>query len=427
MRVDPPSERQQEPPGQAGPSRRLVIGLGVSGLLVLLTGGFVAGSLFGPEDRGAIGATPPSDSASQTPTVSPPISPTPTADATTTAPPSLPPVLTPAGPPQDIAVGAWATVAVEELNVRSAAGTDASSNYLLVRGAVVHVAEGPAIVAGMNWFRVTSVGGAVGWVASGSMAEPFLTTLVEDPILIRCGEVEREVFDIVSGVPTPDDPVAIGDFSLPAAAFSDFSLGAMELLRGVGNEACFSAQLGSDGTPAMTTQLSVSACGRAVRDDGFFQLRPAAGQTVPSEMQVKDPVVVHPALLASTLPGDPMAANLRNVVDLMAAADTTGCIHVSVQEGEDGVHQSISIDASGCFVAREHADDGITLVAAAGGDSKRVLVSEGSVAPSHLAMGVPVFLGVSAGSAEAGSHAYVHLLGFDEDCKWPDVAAGSRQ
>ena len=83
-----------------------------------------------------------------------------------------------------------------------------------------------------------------------------MTTLVEDPILIRCGEVEGAVFDVVNGVPTPHDPIAIGELALPAAAFSDESLAAMELIRGVGGEACFSAQVGSDGVPVISAQLA---------------------------------------------------------------------------------------------------------------------------------------------------------------------------
>ena len=150
-------------------------------------------------------------SPSATPSASSSISPT--ASAEPTAIPSPTPEPTPAGPPQEVPVGAWATVAVDELSVRSAAGTDAASNYILVKGAVVQVAEGPTVVADLNWYRVASLGGAVGWVTSGWVEEPFLTTLVEDPTLIRCGEVGRAVFDVVNGEPTPHDPIAIGELA----------------------------------------------------------------------------------------------------------------------------------------------------------------------------------------------------------------------
>ena len=402
------------PPGpiaQPGPSRALVLGLTFGGVLLLLIGGLVLGTVFRP-DGASIGAASPSGTGSISPSSSgPAVSGEPTATAIPT------PIPTPAGPPQEVAVGAWASVMVEELNVRGAANPNAASNYLLVRGAVVHVAEGPSNVDGLNWYRIASLGGATGWATSGWVAEPFMTTLVDDPTLIRCGEVKRAVFDIVDGVPVPHDPLAVGDLSLPVAAFSDFSLGALELMRGVGSEACFTAQLSAGGTPRITAQLGVSGCGRAVRDGAFFRLRPAAGQNVPPDMQVKDPIVVHPALLTSTVPNDPMSANLRNVALLIAEReDTTGCIHVNVQDEADGVVESASVDTTQCFIIYEHATDGITLGAAAGGDSKRVLVSEGSMAPFTVALGVPVFLGLNVGSSqEYGSSGYVYQS-YDPEC-----------
>ena len=68
-------------------------------------------------------------------------------------------------------------------------------------------------------------------LGSGWEVEPFLTTLVEDPTLIRCGEVARPVFDVVNGAPIPHDPIRIGELALPAAGFSDLSLAAIESAR----------------------------------------------------------------------------------------------------------------------------------------------------------------------------------------------------
>jgi hypothetical protein len=406
-----------EPVRQSGPSRRLLLSLGAGGLLLLVIGGFVAGSLIGPDDA-AIGAESPSAS----PTVSTSIVPTPTPESSVSASPSPTPAPTPsptpAGPPQDVAVGSWASVTVDELSVRSAAGTNAASNYILVKGAVVHVAEA-AVVDGLNWYRIASLGGASGWATSGWVAEPFMTTLVEDPTLIRCGEIKRAVFDIVNGAPEPHDPLAIGDLSLPVAAFSNFTLGALELMRGVGTEACVTAQLNAAGTPIVSAQIGVTGCGRVVRDGAFFRLRPAAGQNVYVDAQVKDPVVVHPALLTSTVPNDPMSANLRNVALLIAERDdTTGCIHANVQEDADGVNESSSVDTTQCFIVYEHATDGITLGAAAGGDSKRVLVSEGSMQPFTVELGVPVSLQVNAStSSEYGSSAWVYGSYYSSACE----------
>ena len=150
--------------------------------------------------------------------------------------------------------------------MRSAAGTDAASNYILVKGAVVQVAEGPTVVDDLNWYRVASLGGAVGWVTSGWVAEPFLTTLVEDPTLIRCGEVEARGVrrrERRADAARPNCHRRAG----PARGRLQRSsrLAAMELIRGVGGEACFSAQVGSDGVPV------VSAAARRQR------LRPRRG------------------------------------------------------------------------------------------------------------------------------------------------------
>jgi hypothetical protein len=407
-----------EPLRQSGPSRRLVIGLSVAGLLILVIGGFVAGSILGPADGAAAAATSPVGSASSTPVPSIGASPTaePTATASPSPTPSPTPIPTPAGPPQEVAAGAWATVAVEELNVRSDAGTDAASNYLLVRGAVVHVAEGPVSVAGLNWYRIASLGGAVGWVSSGWVAEPFLTTLVEDPTLIRCGEVGRAVFDVLDGVPTPHDPITIGDLALPVAAFSDFSLGAIELMRAIGGEACFSAQVGSDGAPAISAQLNVAACGRLVHEGDFYRIRPAALQNVGPEGQVKDPAIVHPALYADGPQSDRFSPNLGNVFTLIASAmdanDATGCVFVGVTEGPDGTEAYRSVDTTQCLIVHEHTATSVQLSPIAAWDPVVIQLSENGTAPGTFPVGVPtpVGLGVSAGEQGGGTYVYQGYL-----------------
>ena len=121
-----------------------VMGIAFGGaLLLLVIGGFVVTTLLRPNDA-LVGATPPS----ATPSATADSSIEPTATAAPTATPAPTPEPTPAGPPQEVPVGAWATVAVDELTVRSAAGTDAASNYILVKGSVVQVAEGPTVVGG---------------------------------------------------------------------------------------------------------------------------------------------------------------------------------------------------------------------------------------------------------------------------------------
>lgn len=405
--LDPAPRSTEEPSPKM--SRGLAIGLGVGGLLILVVGGFVAASVLGPDDGAAV---VPSSSAS--PTLAPSIGATPTTEPSVTGTPSPTPEPTPEGPPQSVAVGGWATVNAEELTVRQAAGANAASDYLLVRGSVLQVAEGPTIADGFTWYRVASLGGAVGWVASGWVAEPFITTLVDDSTLIRCGEVGRSVFDVVDGALVPHDPVAIGDLSLPAAAFDEFTLGAIELQRGVGAEACFTAEAPS-GQPTITAQVDVEACGRAVPDGSLFRLRPAAGQQVPPEAQVKDPVVIHPSLLVGGPPEGRMSSNLRVVAGLMAAGtDATGCLHARVYEAAGAPEQESRIETAQCFVVVEHASNYIRIAPAAGGQATRMNTNPGQVPPGQFELNVPLSLAVGANaSSEQPASSYVYQTYLD--------------
>ena len=396
-------ERPIDPPARL--SRQMIV-LGSMGLAILALSGFIVTSLLRPAtDRSlAAGSAAPSSTADVVVT-SPSASPS--GEPTVTPSPSPTPEPTPAGPPQDLAVGAWATVAVDELNVRRAAGTDETSNYVLVRGAVMHVADGPTVVGGLNWYRIASLGGAVGWVLSGWEAEPFVSTLVEDPVLIRCGEVERSVFDVVNGVPTPHDPIRIGDLALPAAAFSDLSLGAIELLRGVGGEACFSAQVGSNGVPAVSVQLAVSACGHAVADGSFFRLRPAAGQEVAVDAQVKDPAIVHPAVLVGGPPDDRKSSNLRSIVAMMASGeDATGCINLNVTEAADNTEAYQWVETTQCSIVHEYNEHNIRLSPTAAGDTAWIKLSSQAYEPGRFPLNVPVRVSVNASASDESRDAY---------------------
>ena len=46
------------------------------------------------------------------------------------------------------------------------------------------VSEGPQVVGGANWYRIASLGGVTGWVRSGWVADPYLETILNDPVLI---------------------------------------------------------------------------------------------------------------------------------------------------------------------------------------------------------------------------------------------------
>ncbi len=404
------SEYPAEPPA----NRRLLIALGIGGLLLLLIGGFVARSILSPQDEAALAASPsmtatatalPSSSSEESagPSTAP-------SEPASTAPTPAP---TPAGPPQEVAVGGWASVATDGLNVRSAAGADAASNHVLVRGAAMHVSEGPKVVGGLNWYRIASLGGAVGWVSSGWVAEPYMTTLVEDPVLIRCGEVGRPVFDVVDGSLVAHDPLAIGDLAVPAAAFSDVALGAIELLRAVGEEACFSAEIGSDGTPSISAQLTAGACGQATEDGNFFRLRPATGQDASVQEQVKNPAVVHPAVLTGGPSGDRQATNLRSVVSFIAAGKATGCIRVTVREDAGGVDADRSAETTQCSLVHEHNIDSIRLSPASGGATTWIKLTRGNSEPGAFPLETPVEAYVGASASNDGHGAWAWPGGDD--------------
>ena len=164
----------------------------------------------------------------------------------------------------------------------------------------------------------------------------------------------------------PHDPIILGDLALPAAAFSYVALGAMELLRGVGGTACFTAQVGPAGVPAVDARLTANACGHAVVEGDLLRLHPAAGQTpgVPRLMERRS---CTPRCWRARSADDPLEANLRNVVDLMgAAADSSGSIHfgVPLERGSRVSHET-SVDTRQCFIVSEREGRGITLRAAA--------------------------------------------------------------
>jgi hypothetical protein len=384
------------------------------GIAILALGGFIAASMLRPaSDPGlALASAEASSSVSSAvppdPSVEPSTAPDPTAEPT--------PQPTPAGPPQELAMGGWATVTVGELNVRTSPGPDQASVYLLVQGAVVHVAEGPTVIDGGNWYRVASLGGASGWASSGSVDAPYLQMLVNDPTLIRCGTVARPVFEIVNGAPQPRDPLLIGNMALPVAAFSDLSLSAIELLRGMDQEACFFAELGADGAPRVGSELNVSACGHAEADGGFFRLRPAAGGSHSLSSQVKDPAVLHPALLVGGPAEDRKSSNIQTLVAMMANEGVTGCIHTSVVEGRSGVTGYRSVDVSQCSLVHEYDADSLKLSPASGGDVAWIKLTADGYQPGLFPLETPVLVLANAHADDSGRSAYA-WIGGETSCE----------
>ena len=313
-------------------SPRMLVGLGSAGAIALVLIGFIAFSIFGRDDETALVA----GAGSPTPTASPSAEPTIAATPEPSATPEPTPEPTPAGPPAELAIGDWATVTVDELKVRAQAGADQDSTYTLVRGAVLTVAEGPQAVGGENWYRVASLGGAAGWVSSGFVANPYLETILNDPVLIRCGEVADPVFDVVDGVPEAREVVRIGDFAVPSNKLELPTLATIELARGIRAEVCVTAQVGADGLPTLSSEPQVTACGHAVADGQAFWLRPAADQEVGVSAQIKDTAVVHPILLSG--PADQrQSSNPRSLMTMMSYDGAAGCVTGNINVDGDKV------------------------------------------------------------------------------------------
>lgn len=309
------------------------------------------------------------------------------------------PVPTFDGPPHEVAVGGWATVVVDELNVRNAAGLDAPRVYGLVRGAIVHVADGPLEVEGRYWYSVASLGGATGWSTSGSVASPSLRTVSRGGDFLHCGPVTSAVF-VDDGI-RPVEVLRIGDVALPGGAFDGGALGSLELVRAVGADACVGAVLGSDGRPVVHAEVSGSACGHPVQTAAGVELRPRAGMNVVTEYQVRDVATIHPELLDPLARGDVVTANLRAVLALAAQDENSwGCIHHNARSGGTG-SGGIQLDFRQCAVVELVTDARIEVRAPAATDRIAFLRPPAYVDESiSLGVGAPVIVWGFDGQSE---------------------------
>jgi hypothetical protein len=385
----------------------MLFGLAALGGAVIFVVSFFAFVILGNDGPPAAGAgdASPMPSASATADPSSEGTPVPTAAPTPT------PIPTPAGPPMEIAVGGWATVTDSELDLRRAAGPDEESVYRLAEGAIVNVAEGPTVVDGGNWYRVASLGGATGWASSGWETEPSLETIAAGPQLSECGQVQSAVFEVAGGVATPKDPLRIGDFALPATAFDAQTLGAIELVRGMGDEACFSARLGADGLPEMSAEIGVNACGHAVADGAIYRLEPTDDDSVPLAAQVMDPTVVHPALLDGGPTDTRMSTNLQTLMSVMANDGASGCVGVSVTQRSDATDSYRSLSTSQCSIVEAYDEYSLRFSPASGGPTAWIKLPAvdypRGLAPSE----VPVMISVDATASDQGQGANAYTSG----------------
>jgi hypothetical protein len=384
-----PEARRPEPEGLS----RQVIVLGSMGLAIVALAGFIGFSLLGSDAEPAVGVVPSATESSEpteTPAATGTVTPEPTASPDPTPEP------TPVGPPAEIAVGGWATVAVDELNVRSGPGANESSVYRIVRGAVVNVAEGPTTVRGENWYRVASLGGAAGWASSGPEAKPYLEVVSRDPTIQACGQVRRAVFSVADGTATPNEVLRVADFALPAAAFRDVTLAAAELVRGMGDEMCVTARLGADGLPELSTELAVSACGHASVQGGLYRLEASDDADIPLAAQVMEPTVVHPSLLVGGPADNRMSSNIATIVSMLANDGSGGCLNVNVTQRGDSIDTSTSASIQQCSVVHTYSEHSLKLSPAGGGPEAWIKLSSADYQRGRFPLEEPVQVSVDA-------------------------------
>jgi Bacterial SH3 domain len=373
------------------PDRRVLL-LGGMGLVIILLAGVIGFAVLGGDDDVAVVSPPPSGTPPATQASTAPSDPSP--DPTVSPEPTPEP--TPAGPPAQVAVASWATVTLDEIDVRDAPDASEASVYRLVRGAIVHVAEGPTAVDGENWYRVVSLGGATGWASSGPEAAPALETIARDPTINECGQVRRAVFTVESGAATPNEVLRVGDFALPASAFDDVTLGGAELVRGMGDEMCFTARLGSDGQPELSTQFSVSACGHATRDGLLYRLEPTDDDDIPLASQVMEPTVVHPTLLEGGPADNRMSTNIATVVSMLTNDGTSGCLHINVTQRADAIDVTRSASARQCSVVNVYNQDSLKLSPAAGGPEAWIKLNAANFQRGLFPLEEPIDVSVDA-------------------------------
>jgi hypothetical protein len=400
-----------QPAGGDRLSPRMLVGLGSAGAIALVLIGFIAFSIFRRENVTGLVA----GAGSPTPIASSNAEPTIAATPEPSATPEPTPEPTPAGPPVELAVGDWATVTAGELEVHAGAGDDQASTYTLVRGAVLTVAEGPRAVDGANWYRVASLGGAAGWVPSGWIANPSLETILNDPVLIRCGEVANPVFDIVDGTPVPREVVRVGDFAVPSNKLNTATLATIELARGIRAEVCMTAQVGADGLPTLSSEPQATACGHAVADGQAFWLRPAADQEASVVNQIKDKAVVHPILLSG--PADQrQSSNPRSLMTMMSYEGAAGCVTGNINVDGNDVESYRSVNVEQCSIVSEHNDFNLKLRPAAGGPTTWIKLPKGGSNPGGIPLDIPIEVYVSTDIGPDGINSYAwSQYGYEQE------------
>jgi hypothetical protein len=397
--------------------RRFVVALAGAVLVMLVAVGFLAARL-GDRSRPILAGASASPSASPSEAQATPSSePTPSEEpseepsATPTPTISASPAPTPAAPPATVAAGGWSIVAEENLNVRDAPGLEASLWTQLDTGWVAYVIGGPTFADGWNWYEVALLGGGRGWVAAGPESDPFLTTLVAEPVLVHCGTIDA---------PEPDHDsegvVTIGDVAIPTHLFDPLAGSVLQLEEATGADGCISADGRRDDGPILLPQIGHTACGQPELGTDRAWLRPAAGQDVVPEWKVKSSARILPPLLTGQDIEDDVSGGLRGVFSILAEARAPGCFDAWVN-ADDAHHRSHhSVYGSACVVVVEQSEARMRLRAASSELIETLYPIVGqSFSNETLPINTPFGANLYAGTFETDSNVHNASVGVTPD------------
>lgn len=126
------------------------------------------------------------------PPPSPTLSPLPSATILPSPSPSALPLRSASPSARPMAAGTVAQVLVDGLNIRTSASKDASAAGVVQAGQRVVIVSGPQQADGFAWYEVTRGRDAArGWLASGSVAEPWLAPVTNGGLAVRYREGAR--------------------------------------------------------------------------------------------------------------------------------------------------------------------------------------------------------------------------------------------
>ena len=131
---------------------------------------------------------------------------------------------------------------------------------------------------------------------------------------------------------------------------------------------------------------------------------------------MKDPLIVHPTVLAGGPSDNRKSSNLRTVMTMMANPDGAGCVHMNVTEDAGGLEVYRSADISQCSIVSEYNDINIKLRPAAGGDTAWIKLTKHTVNPDNLPLGNPIVVGINVNAYEEQQDAWAYQ-GYGEVCE----------